>query len=102
MRYEAAEPEDDLGLEAAMLGRWRWTPEDVAVPVGFNPSLDPGQLGVGEQFLPPTQVQGGLRRLRRERDGQRCHRRSVASGESACNDAGGRRTDGRLDQFVFG
>jgi len=80
VQHEAAEQKDDLGLEAAVQRSGRWTHEDMAMPVGFDPPLDPGQLGVGQQLGPPSQVEGGLRRLRRQGDGQRCHGRRVALG----------------------
>jgi hypothetical protein len=38
----------NLKLEASMIWRRRRTHNDMAVAVGFNPTLEPGQLGIGQ------------------------------------------------------
>lgn len=59
-----------------------WRHDDVAVAIGFNPSLDPGELaaqcGIGQQFSPATQVEFRLIAARWKLDRQGGHAHIVA------------------------
>ena len=70
-------------LVASMTWSGRWAHNDVAVAVRFDAALDLGQLRIGEQFGPTTQVEGRLRLVLRKLDGQCRHARKLAFGQRA-------------------
>jgi len=49
----------------------------MSMAVGFDAAFDSGQAGVRQHLSPAAQVEGRLRLVLRELDGQRCHRRKV-------------------------
>src|SRR6266516_4075784 len=63
----------NLGLQAAMIWSGRRAHHDVTVPICFNTALESGQFGISEQLGPATQVELGLRLLRRQFDCQHTH-----------------------------
>src|SRR6266540_1631024 len=63
----------DLQLETSVTRSGRGAHNDLAVTIGFNAALEPGQFTVGKKFGPTAQVKGRLRLVRRKFNRQRCH-----------------------------
>ena len=77
-----------------MAGGWGWAHKDVTMPVGLNPALDLDPLGIGDELRPATQVERGLRVLRRSFDRERVHGGKLAR-------AGGGKPDALHGHQIF-
>jgi hypothetical protein len=51
----------DLALAVGVGESWRWTHDDVSVPIGLDPLGECGQSRIGQDFGPPGNVKRGLR-----------------------------------------
>src|SRR5215510_970845 len=63
----------DLQLKASMARSGRGTHNDLAVTIGFNSTLEPGEVSVSQKFGPTPQVKCRLHWVWQKFNRQRCH-----------------------------
>ena len=63
----------DLQLETSVTRSGRRAHNDMAVAIGLNATLEPGQFPVRQKFGPAAQVKSRLRLVGRKLDRQRSH-----------------------------
>jgi type IV secretory pathway protease TraF len=51
----------DLALAVGVGESWRWTHDDMSMPIGLDPVGEPGEVLVGQDLGPARQVEPGLR-----------------------------------------
>ena len=71
VRHERVEEADDVVLTAGMTEGWRWSHEDMPVPIGLDPVREPGQFRIGHDLGPASEIEAGLRLEIRELDRDR-------------------------------
>jgi hypothetical protein len=83
VEVEGLQQVGDLALAVGVGESWRWTHDDMSMPVGLDPVGELSELRVGQDLGPTSQVEPGLRseiwKLNGDRHARKIHQKRKRS-----------------------